>query len=159
MLKGAYTKHVATSCNIDRLGKKGLAMPNSSRSVKHMCAQDRPHRQTGRQARQALTYDTLIQAHTQRLQSIDEALLGGHGLVAEAADVVLVQGQHCHPLADAACQLHPNHTTVNHKQGRLRITCRSNCSDPALVAAVSSMTAASLVFFMALNSDSGWCVG
>lgn len=51
------------------------------------------------------TYDTLIDAHPQGLQGIDEALLVCHGLVAEAADVVLVQSQHGKTFADTPCQL------------------------------------------------------
>lgn len=54
----------------------------------------------------SLTNDALVHADTQGLQGVDEALLEGHGLVAEAADVVLVQRQHGEALADAPTQLH-----------------------------------------------------
>ena len=59
------------------------------------------------------TYDSFIQAHSQSLQGVDEALLVRHGLVAEAADVVLIQGQHGQALADASCQLHSQALTVS----------------------------------------------
>ena len=69
-----------------------------------------------RGVKEGLTYSPLIQAHPQCLQSVDEALLEVHGLVPEAADVVLVQGQHGHALADAPCQLRHQCTTCQRPQ-------------------------------------------
>ena len=59
------------------------------------------------------TYDALVDAHTQCLQGVDEALLVRHGLVAEAADVVLVQSQHGQAFADASSQLHTKDSHIS----------------------------------------------